>query len=137
MLGLSEHDLKKRKRLLIDIAEYGAKEEMKQAEDVSSWHSTKRTIGPLKPKWYLDPSLPKTMWCYKNVTITCKYFGLQSIVENLIRKQQKMIFTRSMRQMIVQMDEWDGLTMKDIRDLEEKTREKLNQLIQSNELSDE
>ena len=77
------------------------------------------------------------MWCYKTVTITCKYFGLQTIVENLIRKQQLMIFTRSMRQMIGQMDEWDGLTIEDIRVMEEETKKRLDQLIQSKELSAE
>lgn len=101
------------------------------------WHSEKRNLGPLKEGWYKDSSLEKIMWCYKNVTITCKYFGLQTIVENLIRKQQLMIFTRSMRQMIGQMDEWDGLTIEDIRVMEEETKKRLDQLIQSKELSDE
>ena len=60
-----------------------------------------------------------------------------TIVENLIRKQQLMIFTRSMRQMIGQMDEWDGLTIEDIRVMEEETKKRLDQLIQSKELSAE
>ena len=77
------------------------------------------------------------MWCYKTVTITAKYFGLQTIIESLIRKQQEMIFKRSMCQMIVQMDEWDGLTIEDIRVMEEETKKRLESLIQSEELSSE
>ena len=101
------------------------------------WHSEKRNIGPLKEGWYKDCNMEKIMWCYKTVTITCKYFGLQTIVENLIRKQQLMIFTRSMPQMIGQMDEWDGLTIEDIRVMEEDTKKRLYQLIQSKELAAE
>lgn len=42
-----------------------------------------------------------------------------------------------MCQMIVQMDEWDGLTMEDIRVLEEETKKRLESLIQSKELTAE
>ena len=136
-LHLPEDQLKKRDRVLIDISQYAANEEVRKSEDMRVWHSEKRNLGPLKEGWYKDSSLEKIMWCYKNVTITCKYFGLQTIVENLIRKQQLMIFTRSMRQMIGQMDEWDGLTIEDIRVMEEETKKRLDQLIQSKELSDE
>lgn len=136
-MELPDSVLKKRQRVTLDIAQYVPKEEVSKTEDVSSWHSTKRNIGPLKENWFNDPQYPQIMWCYKNVTITCRYLGLQSIVENLIRKQQQMIFTRSMRQMIVQMDEWDGMTLDDIRKLEDETKRKLDELIKSSELSEE
>ena len=42
-----------------------------------------------------------------------------------------------MCQMIVQMDEWDGLTIEDIRVMEEETKKRLESLIQSEELSSE
>ena len=137
VLHLTEDQLKKRDRVLIDISQYAANEEVRKGEDMRVWHSEKRNIGPLKEGWYKDCNMEKIMWCYKTVTITCKYFGLQTIVENLIRKQQLMIFTRSMRQMIGQMDEWDGLTIEDIRVMEEETKKRLDQLIQSKELSAE
>ena len=137
VLHLTEDQLKKRDRVIIDISQYAANEEVRKGEDMRVWHSEKRNIGPLKEGWYKDCNMEKIMWCYKTVTITCKYFGLQTIVENLIRKQQLMIFTRSMRQMIGQMDEWDGLTIEDIRVMEEETKKRLDQLIQSKELSAE
>ena len=131
---MNPSELKKRERIFIDIAD-GACET--PSEDLTKWHSNKRNIGPLQPKWYLESSLPHVMWCYKNVTITCKYFGLQTLVENLIRKKQEMIFKRSMSQMIIQMDEWDGLTIEQIRQLEDKTQKNLEKLIQSSDLSEE
>lgn len=48
-----------------------------------------------------------------------------------------MIFRRSMQQMIVLMDEWDGLTLETIRQLEEEGKKRLDSLIQSKELSAE
>ena len=137
VLHLTEDQLKKRDRVIIDISQYASNEQVGKGEDMRVWHSEKRNIGPLKEGWYKDCNREKIMWCYKTVTITCKYFGLQTIVENLIRKQQLMIFTRSMRQMIGQMDEWDGLTIEDIRVMEEETKKRLDQLIQSKELSAE
>ena len=137
VLHLTEDQLKKRDRVIIDISQYASNEQVGKGEDMRVWHSEKRNIGPLKEGWYKDCNMENIMWCYKTVTITCKYFGLQTIVENLIRKQQLMIFTRSMRQMIGQMDEWDGLTIEDIRVMEEETKKRLDQLIQSKELSAE
>ena len=137
VLHLTKDQLKKRDRVIIDISQYASNEQVGKGEDMRVWHSEKRNIGPLKEGWYKDCNMEKIMWCYKTVTITCKYFGLQTIVENLIRKQQLMIFTRSMRQMIGQMDEWDGLTIEDIRVMEEETKKRLDQLIQSKELSAE
>ena len=133
IVNLDPASLKKRERIILDIA----KREKKESEDITRWHSEKRNIGPLQEGWYEKHSVPHIMWCYKTVTITAKYFGLQTIIESLIRKQQEMIFKRSMCQMIVQMDEWDGLTIEDIRVMEEETKKRLESLIQSEELSSE
>ena len=104
---------------------------------MTQWHSSKRNIGPLEENWYQNANLDKMMWCYKNVTIHCNYLGFRTVVENLVRKQQKMIFTRSMRQMVVQMDEWDGLSLEEIRRMEKASKAKLDELIKTKELSEE
>ena len=136
---MSEKDLKKREVVTIDIAKYSQKEKGKvsKSEDVSQWHSSKRNIGPLEENWYQNANLDKIMWCYKNVTIHCNYLGFRTVIENLVRKQQKMIFTRSMRQMVVQMDEWDGLSLEEIRRMEKASKTKLDELIKTKELSEE
>ena len=48
-----------------------------------------------------------------------------------------MIFRRSMCQMIVQMDKWDGLTLDQIRVMERQNQERLQDLIKNEELSSE
>ena len=64
---------------------------------------------------------------------TFRYFGLQTLVENIIRSQEIKIFTRTMRQLVCMMDEWDGLTMADIRRMEEEAKTKLEEMIKSEE----
>ena len=135
IMNLDAASLKKRERVIIDIAKHD--KDIKPDEDVTQWHSDKRNIGPLRENWYRDPSYPHIMWCYKNVSIKCKYFGLQSLVENLVRKQQEMIFKRSMCQMIVQTDQWDGLTLEQIREMEKANQTRLRDLISKGELSAE
>ena len=106
-MNLDAASLKKRERVIIDIAKHD--KDIKPDEDVTQWHSD----------------------------IKCKYFGLQSLVENLVRKQQEMIFKRSMCQMIVQTDQWDGLTLEQIREMEKANQTRLRDLISKGELSAE
>ena len=40
-----------------------------------------------------------------------------------------------MRQLICQMDEWDGLTMEDIRRMEDEAKAKLDEMINSDQVS--
>ena len=54
-------------------------------------------------------------------------------MENIIRSQEIKIFTRTMRQLVCMMDEWDGLTMEDIRRMEDEAKEKLDDMIKSEE----
>lgn len=56
-----------------------------------------------------------------------KWFGFQGRVENLIMKQEDRLFRNFHRQLFCWMDEWYGLTMQDIRQIEEKAVEELNQ----------
>ena len=71
----------------------------------------------------------------ETLTDTFKYFGLQTIIENIIRSQEIKVFTRTMRQLICQMDEWDGLTMEDIRRMEDEAKTKLDEMINSDQVS--
>lgn len=66
--------------------------------------------------------------------ITFKYFGLQTIVENIVRTQEIRVFKRTMRQLVCQMDEWDGLTMEDIRRIEHETAARLEKEIKEGEV---
>ena len=62
------------------------------------------------------------------LTAIFKYFGLQTLIENIIRSQEIKVFTRTMRQLVCMMDEWDGLTMDDIRRMEDEAKQKLDEI---------
>ena len=49
-------------------------------------------------------------------------------MENVVRSQEIKVFTRTMRQLICQMDAWDGLTMEDIRRMEDEAKSKLDEI---------
>lgn len=70
------------------------------------------------------------------LTSIFKYFGLQTLIENIIRSQEIKVFTRTMRQLVCMMDEWDGLTMDDIRRMEDEAKQKLDEMIKSEEKKD-
>ena len=70
------------------------------------------------------------------LTAIFKYFGLQTLIENIIRSQEIKVFTRTMRQLVCMMDEWDGLTMDDIRRMVDEAKQKLDEMIKSEEKKD-
>lgn len=81
-----------------------------------------------------DDSISLTLACSSGLNCrTFKYFGLQTIVENVVRSQEIKVFTRTMRQLVCQMDMWDGLTMDDIRRMEDEAKTKLDDMIKSAE----
>ena len=45
------------------------------------------------------------------------------------------MFTRTMRQLICQMDEWDGLTKKENHHMEDEAKTKLDEMINSDQVS--
>lgn len=54
----------------------------------------------------------------------------------MVRSQEIKVFTRTMRQLICQMDAWDGLTMEDIRRMEDEAKSKLDEMINQGEKKD-
>lgn len=68
------------------------------------------------------------MTCYKLVTCEFKWFGLQTRVEGFIQKAERRLFTNFHRQVFCWMDRWHGLTMEDIRAIEDNTKEELDRV---------
>ena len=66
------------------------------------------------------------MCAYKLVECEFKWWGLQGTVESRIMKAEKRIFTKFHREVVTWIDEWYGLTMDDIRKIEDKTKEELD-----------
>ncbi|KAJ0057553.1 hypothetical protein NL108_009314, partial [Boleophthalmus pectinirostris] len=114
----------------IDIAnnEEVATADYKQEEDPTIFHSAKTGRGPLGPEWKneLKEDCPH-MCAYKLVTVKFRWWGLQTKVENFIHRQEKRIFTNFHRQLFCWIDKWVGLTMEDIRRMEEETQKELEE----------
>ncbi|KAK6640593.1 hypothetical protein RUM44_012289 [Polyplax serrata] len=106
-------------------------------EDPTLFHSQKTGRGPLVGKWqeqvmsleYLAKAretAKPVMTCYKLVTCEFKWFGLQNRVEEFIQSSERRLFTTFHRKVFCSIDRWYGLTMADIRALEEKTKHELD-----------
>jgi len=110
---------------MIDIAnDTVANSDYKPSEDPSKFHSNKSGRGPLLGKW--QDAVDPVMTCYKLVTVEFKWFGLQNRVENFIQRAERRLFTNFHRQVFCWIDKWYGMTMEDIRALEEKVRDELD-----------
>jgi len=95
------------------------------SEDPSKFKSEKTGRGPLVgPKWAskIDP----VMTCYKLVTVQFKWFGLQGRIENFVQRTERRIFTNFHRQVFCWIDRWHGLTIEEVREIEERYNRDLN-----------
>ncbi|TKS84969.1 Phosphatidylinositol transfer protein beta isoform [Collichthys lucidus] len=129
------HDLEEQTWRTVEVVpiDISNKEEVvvgdyKPEEDPALFHSTKTGRGPLGPEWKdeLQSDCPH-MCAYKLVTVKFRWWGLQTKVENFIHKQEKRIFTNFHRQLFCWIDRWVGLTMEDIRRMEEETQKELEE----------
>lgn len=83
VFGLSEEELLQRKVIRIDIAG-DAINDMKPDRDPRTFVSQKTGRGNLSDEWWNDHS--PIMCCYKLVTIKFQVFGLQTRVEDIIKR---------------------------------------------------
>lgn len=124
---LDKDQLKRREVVVIDIAEPVPRNDYKINEDPTKYTSEKTGRGPLKnepgKKW--THSVNPVMTCYKLVTCEFKWFGLQTKVESFIMQTEKRLFSNFHRQVFCWTDKWHGMTMEDIRALEDQTKEEL------------
>jgi len=122
---LTQDKLKQREVVIVDIANDPVhSNDYKEAEDPTKFKSVKTGRGPLSGNWM--QKVNPVMCAYKLVTVEFRWFGLQSRVESYIQKAERRIFTNFHRQVFCWMDRWHGMTMEDIRALEEQTREELD-----------
>lgn len=92
--------------------------------DASIYKSKTTGRGPLAPGW--ETTHAPVMTCYKLVRAQFKYFGAQTKVENTIIKSQRDLFARTLGSSFCMIDEWNGLTIADIRRLEATAAAELN-----------
>ncbi|KAI9309091.1 hypothetical protein BJ944DRAFT_236413 [Cunninghamella echinulata] len=124
-LNISDQDLSKREVITIDVSNDPIDAaEYKPEEDPKFCHSFKADRGPLVGPDWVEKCEP-VMTCYKLVYIEFKWFGLQTKVESYLAGAIRGMFTKFHRQLFCWMDKWYGLTMDDIRKLEEETKKDL------------
>ena len=85
--------------------------------------------GPLDPDTWLETTDP-IMTCYKTVSIHCKWgIGLQNTLENFLMDKYRSTFLAFHQQIWCWTDEWFGMSMEELRELEDKTKEELKKKI--------
>lgn len=122
---LPPEKLKDREVVMIDIGNDSVSSaDYRAAEDPTKFVSQKTGRGPLTGKW--RDTVEPVMTCYKLVSVEFKWFGLQTRIENFIQKSERRLFTTFHRQLFCWMDGWHGMTMDDIRAIEDRVKEELD-----------
>ncbi|XP_072311807.1 phosphatidylinositol transfer protein alpha isoform-like [Eucyclogobius newberryi] len=130
--GLDEAQWKNCKVIDIDIAaDLDEPKDYKDDEDPTKFKSEKTGRGPLSPGWQKtlesDSNTPH-MCAYKLVRAEFKMFALQGKVESTIQKMEKRLFTNFHRKLFCSLDSWHGMTMDDIRQMEDRTKAELDEM---------
>jgi len=94
--------------------------------DPAKFVSAKTGRGPLSAGW--DKHQQHLLCENTLVSLKFKWFGLQTKVEKIILSSLRRFFLRFDREAWSSIDEWYGLSLGDIRALEEETKHTLDQL---------
>ncbi|KAJ2135275.1 hypothetical protein IW136_004333, partial [Coemansia sp. RSA 678] len=114
-----------REVVFLDVADESivSKSSYKKEEDPRVYKSRKTGRGPLAADW-ADTCEP-IMTCYKMVSVEFKWWGLQTAVEALIMSYTRKAMHLMHRQLFCDTDEWYGMTMDELRKLEDETTKSL------------
>ncbi|KAI9500346.1 hypothetical protein GGI25_001073 [Coemansia spiralis] len=95
----------------------------KKEEDPKLFKSEKTGRGPLVGDW--AESCEPVMTCYKLVTVEFKWWPIQSTVESIIVAWMRKAMVMLHRQLFCDTDKWHGMSIEDLRALEEETAKTL------------
>uniref|UniRef100_A0A8C8JP37 DDHD domain-containing protein n=1 Tax=Oncorhynchus tshawytscha TaxID=74940 RepID=A0A8C8JP37_ONCTS len=119
--------------------------EYMQEEDPRIYRSDKTKRGPLQEDWIEEynnnPGKTPIMCAYKLCKVEFRYWGMQSKIERFIHDVGlRKVMVRAHRQAWCWQDEWYGLTIEDIRQLELETQlalaQKMAQFSQAEEATE-
>nr|XP_046203244.1 membrane-associated phosphatidylinositol transfer protein 2-like isoform X6 [Oncorhynchus gorbuscha] len=119
--------------------------EYMQEEDPRIYRSDKTKRGPLQEDWIEEynnnPGKAPIMCAYKLCKVEFRYWGMQSKIERFIHDVGlRKVMVRAHRQAWCWQDEWYGLTIEDIRQLELETQlalaQKMAQFSQAEEATE-
>ncbi|KAL6203104.1 hypothetical protein ACLB2K_026807 [Fragaria x ananassa] len=121
--GLSKEKLAARDVEIVDIAsaarDYWSYVVGSNNTDFSIFKSEKTGRGPLLEGWQ-DMSSP-VMTAYKLVTIDAPYWGFGYKLEQALLLGERALFLESHRNCFAWIDEWFGMTMQQLRELDQES----------------
>lgn len=121
---LPPEKLKIREVKMIDIAnDHIDPRDYDPATDPTKFHSVVTGRGPLGKDW-IKTSDP-IMTSYKLVSCEFKWWGLQSTVESFIMSSNERLHRKFHRTVFALIDKWHGMTMEDVRKMEEDAKNEL------------
>lgn len=135
VFDLTGSELRNRQVDMIDVVRdqlYGS--DYVREEDPRIFVSAKTGRGPLSEEWVQDildrrkagQKENSVMCAYKLCRVEFRYWGMQSKIEKFIHDVAlRKTMLRAHRQAWAWQDEWVGLTMEDIRQIERETQEAL------------
>ena len=101
------------------------------------------TRGPLQAGWTTQQQQPlgaaastssyPVMTCYKQVSVHCKWGLLTRKLETVIMNKYHEMLLAFHQKIWLWIEQWAGLTLEDVRALEARTKEELQQRIQDAE----
>ena len=95
-------------------------------EDPTKFRSEKAGRGPIPPVGNWWETFPEPMMCcYKLVRFNVNLWVGQGKLEGYFMSEENRLFNRLHKQLFCWMDQWYGLTMEDIRRLEQQVAEEL------------
>ncbi|XP_030006824.1 membrane-associated phosphatidylinositol transfer protein 2 isoform X3 [Sphaeramia orbicularis] len=143
VFSLSSAEKRQRTVDPIDIVkDYIPPHEYLVEEDPKLYQSVKTKRGPLSEDWIeeinLNPGQDPVMCAYKLCKVEFRYWGMQSKIERFIHDVGlRKVMVRAHRQAWCWQDEWYGLTIEDIRQLELETQLALAKKMAQYSLSEE
>lgn len=121
--NLTPDELETRRIVWVDIAADRVKDHRADHEP-AKFCSEKTKRGPLSGQWWGQNE--PVMCCYKLVTIKFQVFGLQTRVEDIIMRNQQELLTKFHKSVFCLIDNWYGLTLDEIRLLEDQIKRELD-----------
>mmetsp|Transcript_27485 Transcript_27485/g.47436 ORF Transcript_27485/g.47436 Transcript_27485/m.47436 type:complete len:279 (+) Transcript_27485:55-891(+) len=123
-MGLDEKALKGRTVDPIDIANDPVESKDYKKEEDPTKVTSKTGRIPISGKGW-QKSASTIMCCYKLCTVEIKIWGLQTRLEKFAQHVLRNVFLIYNRKAVCWTDEWFGLTIEDIRKMEDKTQKVL------------
>ncbi|KAJ2431688.1 hypothetical protein GGF41_000424 [Coemansia sp. RSA 2531] len=96
----------------------------KESEDPKLYKATKAERGPLSTEDWMETCEP-VMTCYKLLTVEFGWWGFQTAVERYIHSTMRGVFALFHRQLFCDTDGWFGMTIEELRAMEDDTAKKL------------